>query len=262
MTPELPIAEASARAGGEVVARYFRDFANVASEAKAGEPSYNRVSVAFRRCCRWSSQALGNCYSVASTCHWALHCGRLLVGDSVGLDHPFVFRLRNASLNSTAFAELPRMVCCTHANTSRVRRNFDSQLLSRTANDARRCRTPRLDSTVVERSTGQIRIAHQSGGHQRIVGWRPRTKCRTVVVNSWFANPAHRTRDHGHRRNLHSTKSHASRPNRRCTPLGHRFVSQVRFPRDLELPTSCQRQQVRPHSPGEQLNGIICSRPR
>jgi len=46
MTAELRIAEAAARAGGEVVARYFRDFANVASEAKAGEPSYNRVSVA------------------------------------------------------------------------------------------------------------------------------------------------------------------------------------------------------------------------
>lgn len=46
MADELHIAEAAARAGGEVVARYFRDFANVASEVKAGEPSYNRVSVA------------------------------------------------------------------------------------------------------------------------------------------------------------------------------------------------------------------------
>ncbi len=43
---EQQVAEAAARAGGEVVARYFRDFANVAHEVKAGEPSYNRVSVA------------------------------------------------------------------------------------------------------------------------------------------------------------------------------------------------------------------------
>ncbi len=46
MTLEQQIAESAARAGGDVVARYFRDFANVAHEAKAGEPSYNRVSVA------------------------------------------------------------------------------------------------------------------------------------------------------------------------------------------------------------------------
>ncbi len=46
MPSELRIAETAALAGGEIVARYFRDFANVASQVKTGEPSFNRVSVA------------------------------------------------------------------------------------------------------------------------------------------------------------------------------------------------------------------------
>ena len=46
MSRELDIAQAAARAGGDIVTRYFRDFANVPSESKPGEPSYNRVSAA------------------------------------------------------------------------------------------------------------------------------------------------------------------------------------------------------------------------
>lgn len=46
LPPELQVAETAARTGGEIVARYFRDFANVTHEVKAGERSYNRVSVA------------------------------------------------------------------------------------------------------------------------------------------------------------------------------------------------------------------------
>lgn len=46
MTPELLVAVQAARAGGQVAANYFRDLANVSSEVKTGEPSFNRVSVA------------------------------------------------------------------------------------------------------------------------------------------------------------------------------------------------------------------------
>ena len=46
MSLELRTAEAAAHAGAEVALRHFRDFANVASQTKPGEPSYNRVSVA------------------------------------------------------------------------------------------------------------------------------------------------------------------------------------------------------------------------
>lgn len=46
MLLELQIAEAAAHAGAEVALRHFQDFANVASQVKPGEPSYNRVSVA------------------------------------------------------------------------------------------------------------------------------------------------------------------------------------------------------------------------
>lgn len=46
MPPELRIAEAAAHAGAEVALRHFQDFANVSSQVKPGEPSYNRVSVA------------------------------------------------------------------------------------------------------------------------------------------------------------------------------------------------------------------------
>lgn len=46
MLPERRIAEAAAQAGAEVALRYFRDFSNVSSQVKPGEPSYNRVSVA------------------------------------------------------------------------------------------------------------------------------------------------------------------------------------------------------------------------
>jgi myo-inositol-1(or 4)-monophosphatase len=43
---ELRIAEAAAHAGAEVALRHFQDFANVTSQVKPGEPSFNRVSVA------------------------------------------------------------------------------------------------------------------------------------------------------------------------------------------------------------------------
>lgn len=46
MSPELRIAEAAAHAGAEVALRHFQDFANVASQTKPGELSFNRVSVA------------------------------------------------------------------------------------------------------------------------------------------------------------------------------------------------------------------------
>ena len=46
MPLELRIAEAAAHAGSEVALKYFQDFANVVSQTKPGEPSYNRVSVA------------------------------------------------------------------------------------------------------------------------------------------------------------------------------------------------------------------------
>ena len=46
MNRETQIAESAALAGGEIVAKYFCDWSNVPSETKAGEPSYNRVSVA------------------------------------------------------------------------------------------------------------------------------------------------------------------------------------------------------------------------
>lgn len=46
MPPELRIAESAAHAGAEVALKHFQDFANVSSQVKPGEPSFNRVSVA------------------------------------------------------------------------------------------------------------------------------------------------------------------------------------------------------------------------
>jgi myo-inositol-1(or 4)-monophosphatase len=46
MPPELRIAEAAAQAGAEIALRHFHDLANVTSQVKPGEQSFNRVSIA------------------------------------------------------------------------------------------------------------------------------------------------------------------------------------------------------------------------
>lgn len=61
------------------------------------------------------------------------------------------------------------------------------------------------------------------------------------------ASSQHR-RDRPYRRSVYSTHGHARRPRRRCSTLGSRLVSQVRFPFNLELQTSGECEQIRSHS--------------
>ena len=46
MPPELRIAEAAAHAGAEIALQHFQNLAQVTSQVKPGEPSFNRVSIA------------------------------------------------------------------------------------------------------------------------------------------------------------------------------------------------------------------------
>ena len=104
---------------------------------------------------------------------------------------------------------------------------------------------------LMERGNGAVQPCDKPCGTERTARRRGRTERGTVDPRPSPAHPANRTGHRGNHPGLYSPESNASRScRRRLTPRAG-FLSQMRFPRDLELPTPRQREQVRSHSPGE-----------
>lgn len=88
------------------------------------------------------------------------------------------------------------------------------------------------------------------------------TQCAAVVVGSRLAIATSRAGNNGDRGDLCPTEGDASGPGWRCASLGHRFFSQMRFSRDLELRSPRQCQQVRTYPPRQHDAWSVCPRSR